>query len=62
MGERPAVYLSDAAKAKTDAVVVGSTALGYFDKIPWTDVAAILACVYTALRIAELIHGWITRK
>lgn len=52
------IPMSDAAKTKTDVVVGSGALLGYFKAIPWPEIAAALACIYTLLRIGELVWGW----
>ena len=53
---------SDATKHKGDVVAIGSAVLAFFKLIPWPEFAAFLACVYTALRIAEVVWGWFRKK
>lgn len=62
MGDPRLIPLSDAAKLKADAVAVPSALLGYFTAIPWTEIAAFLAAVYTGLRIVEMVWGWVRRR
>jgi hypothetical protein len=50
------IPISDAAKAKGDVAAVSSAVAAFFKLIPWPEIAAFLACVYTALRIVE--WGW----
>lgn len=52
------IPLSDAAKTKVDVVTASGSLLGVFKVIPWPELAAFLACVYTALRICELVADW----
>lgn len=56
------IPLSDATKAKGDALAVTTSALAFFQMIPWAEVAAFLACVYTVLRIVELVTGWFRKE
>jgi hypothetical protein len=56
------IPLSDAAKAKGDVTVVAGSLLGYFNAIPWANLAACLAFIYTALRIAEVLYGWFKNR
>lgn len=56
------IPLSDAAKTRGDFVAVGGAALAFFKAIPWPEIAAFLAAAYTALRIIELVVGWVRRK
>lgn len=54
--------LSEAAKARGDVASVGTAVLAYLKIIPWPELAAMLACIYTTLRIAELVSGWLKKK
>ncbi len=56
------IPLSDSAKVKTDAVTVIGTFLGYFNAIPWANLAAAAAFIYTGLRIAEILYGWFKKR
>lgn len=47
------IQVSEAVKAKGDVAAVGTSALAYFKAIPWPELAAALAAVYTLLRIVE---------
>lgn len=58
MGDPRLIPLSDAAKTRVDVVAVPSTLLGWFQAIPWTEFAAAAACLYTLLRIIEVLWGW----
>ena len=49
------IPVSAAVKAKVDVVVVPTGLLAYFKMIPWPEIAAFLAVVYTGLRIGELL-------
>lgn len=62
MGERQFIPLPDAVKDRVDFVAMPMTVIGYFKAIPWTEIAAALACLYTALRIAELVVRWWKRR
>lgn len=53
------IPLPDAIKNKCDAGAIGTAAVAYFKLIPWAELAAFAAFVYTALRIAELLIAWI---
>lgn len=46
------------AKAKVDVATVSGALLGYFNAIPWANLAAAAAFVYTLLRIVELGMDW----
>lgn len=56
------IPLSDAAKAKGDVAAVSGAAFAYFKLIPWPELAAAAAFVYTALRILEVVVGWFRKK
>lgn len=62
MGERQLIPLSSDTKIVADAVAVPSAFLGYLKAIPWPEVAAFLACIWTALRIAEMLYGWWNKR
>lgn len=62
MGDPRLIPLSDTAKAKADVVAIPSVFLGYFKAIPWPEIAAFLACIWTALRIAEMVWGWLNKN
>lgn len=47
------IPLSDDAKNKVDAVTVTGALLGFLQAVPWPEIAAMLACIYTGLRIIE---------
>jgi hypothetical protein len=50
--------LSDAVKNKVDVGAMPLVVLGYFKAVPWPEIAAALACIYTLLRIVETLWGW----
>lgn len=56
------VPVSDAVKTKVDVGVGSATFLGYFKAIPWPELAAAAALLYTVLRIIELVWGWMRKK
>jgi hypothetical protein len=56
------IPVSDAVKTKVDVGVGSATFLGYFKAIPWPEIAAFLACVYTVLRIVEVVRDWKKKK
>lgn len=62
MGDPRLIPLSDPIKHKADFAAIGTTALAYFKAIPWPELAAAMACLYTALRILELLWGWVRGK
>lgn len=53
------IPIPDAAKTKVDVCAIGTAALAYFKLIPWAELAACAAFVYTALRIVEFCIAWI---
>ncbi len=53
---------SEAFKQKTDIVTVPAAVLGWFSTIPWSEIAAFLAAIYTALRIIELLWDRYKKK
>ena len=59
--EHRLIPLSDAVKTKMDVGVMGTTFVGYLKAIPFPEIAAVLACIYTGLRIIELIVGWLRK-
>lgn len=56
------IPLSDASKTKGDIAAITTSALAFFKVIPWAELAAAAAFVYTVLRIIELVAGWLRRK
>lgn len=52
------VPLSNAAKAKWDVCAVGTATAAFFKAIPWPEIAAFLAAVYTAVRLLEFLIAW----
>lgn len=56
------IPLSGAAKVKADVCAVGTAALAYyFKEVPWTELAACAAFIYTSLRILEWAVSMIIR-
>ena len=62
MNDPHLIPLSDAAKTKFDVAAVGGAAASFFKLIPWPEIAAFLAAVYTGLRIIEWVVGLFRRK
>jgi hypothetical protein len=65
MGEMPPSHLiplSDAAKEKGDVAAIATAFFAFFKVIPWPEIAAFAACVYTLLRIGELVWSWVRKK
>ena len=62
MGDPRLIPLSESVKAKVDVATVGGSLIGYFKAIPWPELAAALACLYTALRIVEMVWDRFKRK
>lgn len=58
MGDRPLIPFPDAVKDKVDVVAMPTALLGYFKAVPWPEIAAALACLYTLLRIIEVVAKW----
>ena len=56
------IPLSDPAKAKADVISIGTVVGAWFKAIPWPEIAACLAAIYTLLRIIELAVGWFKKK
>ncbi len=54
MGDHPHILpVSDAVKHVGDSVTISGTAVGLLGWIQWPTIAAILASIYTAIRICE---------
>jgi hypothetical protein len=49
-------------KAVGDTVAVPTAVLAWLKAIPFPELAALAAFVYTALRIAELLHTWFNKR
>lgn len=49
-------------KGTTDVGVMGAIFLGFFAAIPWPEVAAFLAAVYTLIRICEWLYNVLKNK
>lgn len=45
-------------KAAGDSIAIPTAFLAWMKAITIPEIAALLAGVYTALRIGELVHGW----
>lgn len=56
------IPLSDSVKAKGDVAAGLGAIASLFKLIPWPEIAAFLAAVYTALRIIEWVVGKIRKK
>jgi hypothetical protein len=56
--EQRLIPLSDAAKTKVDVAAIGTAMASFFKAIPWPELAACAAFIYTALRILEMVWGW----
>lgn len=56
------IPLSDASKTKVDVATATGSVLGFLKVIPWPELAAFLACVYTVLRIVELVWDRFRKK
>lgn len=56
------IPLSEVAKTRADIVAVpGAISLPFFSGIPWVEIAAFLAAVYSVLRILEWAIGRVIR-
>lgn len=53
MGDPRLIPIPAPAKLPTDVAVIGTSILGYFNAIPWSNIAAALAGLYTLLLISE---------
>ncbi len=62
MGDYKGIPLPDNVKTGLDAVVIPSALVSWMASISWPTIAAFLACVYTGLRIVELLHGWAKKR
>jgi hypothetical protein len=51
-----------AAKFKTDALILGPSLTLSFSKFSIAEWAAIFTIVYTVLKIAELVFGWLKKR
>jgi hypothetical protein len=49
-------------KSGADVVAVSTSALAYFKAIPWPELAACAAFLWTVLRIGEMVYGWWKKK
>lgn len=56
------IPISETVKTKADVATASGALLGYFQAIPWPEVAAALAALYTALRIVELLWDRFKKK
>lgn len=56
------IPLSDMAKGRCDVAAVSTAALAFFKAVPWPEIAAFLASLYTALRIIEFVVGRFKRR
>jgi hypothetical protein len=52
------MLLSNDLKAKIDVCAVGTAGLAFFKAIPWPELAACAAFVYTVLRTVEFLVAW----
>lgn len=49
-------------KALGDSVAIPTAFLAWLKAIPFSEVAAALAGLYTLLRIGELVYGWFKKR
>lgn len=54
--------IPEPAKTPADVTVVGGSILGFFKLIPWPEIAAFLACIYTVVRITEVVWDRFKKK
>jgi len=47
--------MTETTKTKIDVGVASGSVLGYFKAIPWPEIAAFLACIYTVIRIYQIL-------
>lgn len=53
------IPVSNDVKTKVDVAAVSTAGLAFFKAIPWPELAACAAFVYTVLRIVEFLWAWI---
>lgn len=59
MGDGPRMIpLAESIKNKLDVATVGTAGTTYLLSIPWPSIAALVATLYTGLRIIELLVHW----
>lgn len=56
------IPIPDKIKTGADIVVIPPSLASLFTSIEWPTVAAILASLYTALRIGELLYSWLKKR
>ena len=49
---------SNEIKARVDVAAVGTAGLAWFKAIPWPEIAACLAALYTLVRLIEFLIAW----
>jgi hypothetical protein len=54
--------IPDPIKLKCDVAAISTAGLAFFKVIPWPELAACAAFVYTLLRIAEFVVRWAKGK
>ena len=52
------IPITNEIKQKIDYCAVGTAALAWFKLIPWHEIAAFLAAVYTGVRLVEFCVAW----
>lgn len=56
------MQVNEAHLNKADGAAVGTAFLAYFKVIPWPELAACAAFIYTILRTVQFVVDWIKRK
>lgn len=56
--DKQLIPLSAGTKQGLDVTALSGTALAYFKLIPWAELAACAALIYTVLRIIEMVWAW----
>ena len=56
------IPVSNELKTKCDLAAVGTAGLAFFKAIPWPELAACAAFLYTVLRIVEFLWAWVKGK
>lgn len=55
------MLLQEQLKTIGDSVAIPTAVLAWLHAISIPDAAALAACIYTVLRIAELLYGWLRK-
>lgn len=62
MGDPRLIPIPQQAKLPTDVAVIGTSILGYFNAIPWSNIAALCAAFYTCMLILEKAWVWYRKR